>query len=167
MYLRNAVSDSQKYIEMSGGNLSCLDVDQWLATYLGSRNQLNIKQPSQSWKTGQLHLELGDWVLTLCCAAVISSTSHLALASLLNPHWGKWSQSVLRLKFLWSDIQKTDPDYEKEDVCSEQNEYWASRTDNSVFVHDAFVKMNRKERVHVTCSGGKEPQKFGIFFFYF
>lgn len=73
---------------------------------------------------------------------------------------------MLRLKFLWSDIQKTDPDYEKEDVCSEQNEYWDSRKDNSVFVHDALVKMNRKERVHVTCFGGKEPQKFGIFYLF-
>lgn len=52
MYLRNAVSDSQKYMEMSGGNLSCLDVDQLLATYLGSRNQLNIKQPSGTGRLG-------------------------------------------------------------------------------------------------------------------
>lgn len=31
---------------------------------------------------------------------------------------------MLQLKFPRLDIQKTDPDSEKEDVCPEQNECW-------------------------------------------
>lgn len=68
MCLRNGVNDSQKHIEMSGNNLSCLDVDQSLATSwdletsFTSDSQVKVR----TWKTGQLlHSKSGDGVLTL------------------------------------------------------------------------------------------------------
>lgn len=71
---------------MNGVNLSCLDVDQLLAIYLGSQNQpqhQTFKSKSELGKARELHSELGN-DFDSSSATVIFCTLHLPIASLLN-----------------------------------------------------------------------------------